>query len=1762
MPADGVTSSPSASRSKPPLPKKLLSGDFDDDELESALAPISIRPPKVNTAELDEPLSSVRGEDPYRDELETLVADAGDMTRNAQVLAEAAELVKTAASQPPPAAAESTLADAKALDTLEAAPSSDPATKIAASVSSAPPPAGAGKHRDQEPTLPDDAVVISMDAAMATDRDSAPAGMHLQISGDADLSPEELEAIVQRQGDAPGHDPRASSGEIELRTEAAVTPEELEALEADRYSVGFEGAVAADSAAPAEVDDSFTTANWFEAEAEAETDLDRRSRLLLAASELFAGCGDNAAAARTAQVSTQANRKNHLASRQVRTLAAVEADWDGVLRALEIESRTSPTAESKAHAAHMSAEIHRVLRDDSAAASKKLDQAQRALPADPRAPALKLALLLGADTKPAKFRWPESALSEKFDAALEALAILRSPSLGAPHPLPITAFHQLRLALGKADIGAASTALEHLTQVPELRQGALWLNAALCAPTPGTRAKAIDSLNELLSLEPTAHVHRALAARAVEQGDYDRVQLALAASAQSDIEGKPVTHEANEPACPFSTVDRVALATLIGAGKDHLAAGLKELADQEGHRALASAIAMGSQVEVDIPPVEAAVTSALALGRGLAQTESSEHLPELLDKFTSAEIDGQLAGVIGLELALATGNQDDLSKRLSTLASSQAESSNEGVGGRFLSASLQHARGQFDKAQADYEALLSSSVHGLTATRALANSSDATRLAQLLSDAGVGKDPIEQGLLNIEAALRLGAAEASPEESSALLADAAQMAPSLPFSYELGYLSARLAGDGPAALSWLRDRRKNSPDPSEQALDLVREALLVADDDQGEAAALLQSSTGIRPEDVALHELHERLSPSDGDNRASWRESAAEAAVDERTQERLRVEAALEFERRGDLASAARLARAGAALGSELGKISAERLAGADEHGRVLEQQLVESAARVKDPAARREIYERLQGLSANRGADEESLKWHAAILGEDPSALSALRALEKAKFSEGAIDDIAPVASTLARVLGESEADAHARLGVLALGLDSTDARSLVEEALARDPVALWALRAAVGQREGSPKQRRLANEMLSTRTDRELDRTALLLRASQSARSLGDHKEALDLVSSAVEISPDHIVALTEQAALLQELEQWEDAADCLEALAQSSHVEAHRIQHLLAAGELWLSRTEQAERGMAALERAVEAGDDSVAVFERLKKSYIDAGNQDKLATLLDQRIENCSDPVERIQLEISRGQALADIGDAGAARRALTSALDANPDHADALEVFANLCATDGDWRAAEQAWIRLARVLDEPARQAEMYMRLADLYFSDLPNPKRAELCYREVLKRQPGDVPATTKLVQIYGRLEEPQQAVELQLELLERSGSTDEKCERTVALASVYEEFVGDMELAAQTLERARKSWPQDPRVLRALATFFQRKGDETSLNSLLDRAQNDARRALSTGRFDPDLFGILATIAELRGGEDAAELARATLAALEGGSSSVDGAGALAGSSDLDELLAPTLLTAPVRLLIAEMGGVLDEAYPMDLKALGAHPVNEDMQATVGQIQQIAVEFGVSQLEVLVSSSIGPKCIATRSEPAQVVIGEELLAHPNALVVNFALFQSLTILRVRGAAIARLAPVEIWPMVAALISVLSPSWVPQNVEARKFADARRRLQSAIQSPLSPQLGDVALEVATAVGNRASQLATAVNQWGNRAALLAVGDPSAAITAIALSNRAELPESGADRLKWIVRNAEARDLAVFSVSDSYAASRRQIGVS
>ncbi|HMJ12236.1 MAG TPA: tetratricopeptide repeat protein [Polyangiaceae bacterium] len=1499
-------------------------------------------------------------------------------------------------------------------------------------------------------------------------------------------------------------------------------------------------------------------------EAQARKDPQAKARAWLVASELWAMAGDFERSRETARSAAQAARGMALALRQTRGLAAAEGDWKSVLQALDVEARTGQSSKARAHSAYFAAEVQRVALGDEAGGLRKLDGALRADPNDPRAHVSKLLNQLATTQSPPRGRLPAEPVFSALNAATDEIVKLRGGPSGAElGENPKVLFQAARRALALGDRTAAATAIAALTALKGLERPCLWLAAALFAPGPELRSRALELLRKLLNGPDSASARRALAARAIEQGDQSALSEALGGGAQTGAAESS-----------FSAGDRIALAALAGSGAAQspaLEPWLHDIAMDEQQRplaaaALAAAHAPGSQLEI----LAGSERSRSELGLGRALSHAALHgageavTRASLEAFTGTHRNDALGRVLELELSLKRLDAESVASALAAWPKDESDDRDADRDRHWAAALVYELAGNSAAADREYARSLAADPGAEASVRALIARAPAERSRDMLTGlAELCTDNTQAALWLVEAALRLGS---DHDAYADLLGRAADAQPQLPFALRLSEQLARSRGDAEGVLRCLRQRRETSSDAVERALDLVREALLVADDDMTRAATLLEEALKARPADVALHELFERLSTDVSSERGRWREQVAEH-VEGALKLRMLLEAALEYERAGDSESAARAALLAAeAKDSEFARVIAERAASSGAGASRLSERLFAQARAEQDPRAQREFYERLSTLDRVRGDTSSALLWHSAILERTPDHLPALRRLEHAYIASGRDEDLEQIAVTLAALLDANEGNAHA---VLAARLRTragswTAARDMADLAAKLSPAPLWALRALTAHARASADDTTTldVNRRLAEHAKGTLDGATLGLRAAEAAFRLGKWADADKLLTRVIELTPGHWVALVTQAHVLLEAGDFSGAASAFEAVARSSSVAAHRLDAWYRAAVIWLDRLNDLDRAQTALENACQTEPVPDDVIARLQAVYVAKNDRPRLAALLEKRLQNTTDPEQRIAIEVTRGRALAEIGDNDAAKQALRAALDANPDHAGALAAFADLCATQKDYASAEQAWIRLVRHAPSADEQTEIYRKLGSLYERELPNPERAELAYKEVLKRKPADTEATERLVHVYGRMGDTARSLELQNELVQRAETPEQKRDATLGLAGVYEHIVGDRRKAEATLDKARKTWSQDSSVLRALAEFHQRAGEQAAFGVLLDRSAADARRALQTGRFDPAFFDILATVAELRGDKGSAMIARATLAALTGRDVSVNGAGSKASAPDLDELLSPELMSPPLRALLRRCGSALDAAYPLDLRALRAAPAPAST-TLLSSTQRLASSFGLSQCELYVSPVLGSNCLPASTEPARLIVGNALLESADEGARYFLIVRALKILQGRAGALSRTAPIELWPVLAGFLSLFAPEWQPQGVDARRLLDAQQRLREALPATQDDELRSMALEVIGSIGNRASQLATVVYQWGNRSGLLAVGDPAAALRGVASAagQLTALPAEGSERVKWIVRNPEARDVCVFSVSEQYAALRARLGL-
>ncbi len=1503
-------------------------------------------------------------------------------------------------------------------------------------------------------------------------------------------------------------------------------------------------------------------AEWLESEARATDERTARARALLVASEMRAILGETEVAEILAREAAATAPTLAMAPRQARALQPLPREAPPLADALDAEGRQAPTQAARLHSALLAADVLRLAGDVDGAA-KRWDQAIRVAPSDPRAPLARAADRIGhGDVMHASLRLPDATelapLGEAIARALQIRGVSR-PDVRAEESLPNDALRRAREAIDARDMGAAAHALAELARVPELRDASMWLAASLASVAPAARAESVDWLRIVAK---TGAGRRALAARAVELGASDVVEEACARA------------DASSGGAPLGAADRAVLAFLAGVPHASSDEDLDELAASEEMRPLAAALAAvgAPKGRADRSSGTPRTRDTIRLARLVAADAPNEAIDQALAPF-DGDHDGETRAV-ALEMAARAGRYGDVSDAIA----GWSDDDEDGARDRSLAAAVVAERAE-DYARA---------VAAYTSARAFdpANEAAFRALASLDPRADVGADLRSLGdargegagaaMAWLEAVAR-GGGEQSEEIRNGLLEAAHRAAPAIPIAAFLAERSARRAGDVEAVLRWIRERRsamESAPDAVQTALDDVVEALLVADTNPTLATERLLAAHKARPGDIALRDLYERVAAPSAEDRAAWREARAASATSQTTKARLHLEAAEEFERIGDAAATLRNAAAAHAESSHgLAPLVLERAELASGAAARLADSLLATARSTDDPRERREAYERLADLDATGRDDAASaLLWHRTILEEDPTYAPSLRHVEHALLTDGRIDELEPVAAAIARALvsandTSAEAGAHAQLSARLRMRGATGewepTRPMIDLAASLPEPSLWSLRALAAHARGEGDEDALirASLALANRTARSQEIAALVVRAGEAAMRSDDLAKARELLDRAATEDPGDVVTWGLLADVRQRDEDSRGAAEACESLARTSVVDEHRLLAWYDAGRIWLDDVDDEERCVAALEQAAAIDLGFQDVFGRLSALYTKRGARAELAGLLARRIATATDDEDRVRMEVDRSRALIDVGEPQQARRGLEAALEAMPDHVVALAAYADLCATLEDWETAEQAWVRLARLVSEPADQRAVYEKLGELYSEHAPNYARAEVALKEVLKRAPDDVPTLERLVTVYKKQTDAPRALEVAQQLLKMATVPEERRERLVAIALIHETTSRDLRKAEQALEAARREFPNDVGALRALAEFYQRQKQMPAVNILLDRASADARRALSAGRFSPSLFEVLHAVHELRGKKDAARVVAATVAALEGEPTQVPGAGGRAGDPRLDDLLAPEAMSAGLRSLLSRAGDALDVASALDLRALHAQPLAPGVAQS--RLAAIASSLGIPPVQVLVSPQLGRTCVPSASSPPCVVLGEPLIAVIGEPAAAFVVTRALKLVQAHASALVRTPPADLAVLIAAWLQGFNASWTPQGIAPSALADAKRRMAPGMPRSIDSDIATIALEVAGTLGPHLATLGASTIAWADRVALLAVGDPGAALDGIAwsLGMNDGAPKDLDRRAAWVLHTAEVRDLLVFGTSDPYAEARTKAGI-
>ncbi|MBM4376685.1 MAG: hypothetical protein FJ095_16505 [Deltaproteobacteria bacterium] len=1462
-----------------------------------------------------------------------------------------------------------------------------------------------------------------------------------------------------------------------------------------------------------------------------------RASYLLAVSEQFAICGEMDEAERVAAEALTLAPASPMMQRQLRGLLAAKRAWPQVVEQLGRELRTAPTPSSRAHAGLLAAEVSRVALGDVEGARRMLDRALAADPEDVRGPVARWVLQSG--DRDASLEVPQGAHATAFAAASVELAALRSNgSEGAQASSTFGRLLAARAGLRRRDAKTAVSVLGELANEAALSGAASWLAAVLGAPY-GDLSTQVDHALRVAG----AGSHRRLAQRSLIAHALERSDVGTVASA---IRGGD--------AC--GPVDRLLLGALLGTREDLpepdlLLADARACAADERPLVTAAAALLGAVVPLDDASGDLhgrlRTTLARSLGalrRGVSHAEAMQRLSAIVDALVEHEPEDGAARAWILERHIADGN---LAKLVEAVPGGTHEQRILGLAFAFeLARAPVPTQALEGLARTDAAALRLFTAHAAPA--AAANAFEA-RAAAI--------DDRAAALLLTEAACRLSH---DVGRADSLWVRAHERNPEWPVAPLFAFASAVRTGDVAKARHWL-DRCNLEPLHQQVLI-----GLRLAPKGSDERREALAAAHRMRPSDVVLREQLELAGGSPTD-RARWLEEQFDARGGREPE--LALEAALLNELDGDFESAARCVGTAEVAATFVGELVSRRFARAGHGTREVIERLESAAFRAEAQADKVELLVEAARIAwqGSRDRVESVRRFRDAV---DAGLTDVMTLVEAEARCFDVVDHAAHARIELAlarSVQDGAHALGHAMLatrGALRAGdlVHAYDAAQLASQIGRR---GTWALRKIVALshvRRDEEALWRAASE-LAGRTTHPLERAALLCRAAEAALASGDNAAASALLADVFKAWPRHPVARLVRATLLERSGALAEAAIAFEELAGMSRSRKDRAQRVFKAATLWLGSSDPraTAEGRRLLEAACELDPENASAFERLQAIYIAGGARMELAELLSQRARGVTDPRERGALEGMRGRMLAEAGASAEAKAALAASLKVRPDDVEAWRAYAEVSLAEQDGESAEQALLQLGRLVTDAKGRAEVFLRLGDVYARLKPNLDRAARAYREAEKLEPERIEVRERLIELQAARGDRVGALSAQRELVSRAATAAERAARLVAL-SWLEERLGDLAEAERLLVDLRRHQPADPRSVKALHGYYTRHGKRALADALLERTPGELARFLVAGRTEDGVFDAIVAVAELRGRSDGVAVARTIRSAAHGGPGRLGGAGARGAHPSLDELVAPEVFSSDLRDLLAATGHALDGASPFDGLGLRTRPLAAS-DPHVARAREIAAAHGLASVELVFANTLSPTIVPVSVSPVVLCVGAPLLDPSQRLQFELCVHRALTLCRTRTAALARTAPIDEWPVLAAYLRLHDPSLPVDGVDAGRLEELTARMRAhAPDLALDARLAGLARRVFESLGSRHPAVGAGAVAWSWHVATLCIGDLGLVFDAMGYTTSSVgAPSREAERLRWLGKHAEARELLAFLVSGPHLEARARLGL-
>jgi len=330
-----------------------------------------------------------------------------------------------------------------------------------------------------------------------------------------------------------------------------------------------------------------------------------------------------------------------------------------------------------------------------------------------------------------------------------------------------------------------------------------------------------------------------------------------------------------------------------------------------------------------------------------------------------------------------------------------------------------------------------------------------------------------------------------------------------------------------------------------------------------------------------------------------------------------------------------------------------------------------------------------------------------------------------------------------------------------------------------------------------------------------------------------------ALSAYQAALALEPADLVALQGIRRLRLRMGESEAGALAWEAEAAATRSREGSIQAWLEAGRLWMGELQQPERAIDAFERVLDLDPLEVEAAEAVESLLARKGGAAELASLNERRgqtrLASGDRPGAADEFFKAAHGWLDGVGDRGRALTALGRALDAEPEHASALELRAVLATEQGRWSDAAEALEARLRIGGDPETLAALQLRLGVLYQEHLDQSARAVAAFNAALASVRSAEPLD-RLATLHRASGNWTGVVDCLQQLRAMETRPVDRARTSLRLAEALSDGFDDGERSVAEAKEALPLLLDEPEALDRIVPLFERRGRLPMLLQLLD--------------------------------------------------------------------------------------------------------------------------------------------------------------------------------------------------------------------------------------------------------------------------------------------------------------------------------------